>query len=339
MVKIFDVARHADVSPSTVSYVLSGKRSISEPTRRRVLDSIATLGYHPQAGARALAGRHSNVVALVIPLHAGLYVPVLMRIATAVVTAARGYGHDVLLLTQDEGASGLRRVAGTSLVDAIIVMDVETHDERLPTLRTLRLPTVLIGFPAEHADLTCIDLDFEAAGRASAEHLAATGCRDIALIGASPEVYRRGTGFAQRTQAGFGRAVRARGLRPVVWPCDPAPGAVRATVASLLERRPGLDGIVVHNESALGQLLDAFRAAGRRIGEDLSVLAICPDDLAEQASPPLTSIAIPADEMGGQAAALLMAKLDGQPVPGATLLAPQLTVRASTRAVGRLSPG
>ena len=100
MVKISDVARHADVSPSTVSYVLSGKRSISEPTRRRVLDSIAMLGYHPQAGARALAGG-SNVIALVIPLHAGLYVPVLMRIATAVVTTARGYGHDVLLLTQD----------------------------------------------------------------------------------------------------------------------------------------------------------------------------------------------------------------------------------------------
>ena len=339
MVKISDVARHADVSPSTVSYVLSGKRSISEPTRRRVLDSIATLGYHPQTGARALAGRGSNVIALVIPLHAGLYVPVLMRIATAVVTTARGYGHDVLLLTQDEGASGLRRVAGTSFVDAIIVMDVETHDERLPALRTLGLPTVLIGFPAEHADLTCIDLDFETAGRASAEHLAATGCRDIALIGAPPEVYRRGTGFAQRTRDGFGRAARAWGLRPVVWPCDPAPGAVRATVTSLLEQRPGLDGVVVHNESALGPLLDAFRAAGRRIGGDLSVLAMCPDDLAEQATPPLTSIAIPADEMGRQAAALLMAKLDDEPVPGATLLAPQLTVRASTGAAGRLGRG
>ncbi len=339
MVKISDVARHADVSPSTVSYVLSGKRSISEPTRRRVLDSIATLGYHPQAGTRALPGRCSNVIALVLPLHPGLYVPVLMRIATAIVTAARGYGHDVLLLTQDEGAGGLYRAAGSSLVDAIIVMDVETHDERLPALAALRLPSVLIGFPAERTGLTCVDLDFEAAGRASAEHLAATGCRDIALIGPPTEIYRRGTGFAQRTQAGFGRAARERGLRPVVWPCDPAPGAVRATVTGLLEQRPALDGVVVHNASALALLLDAFRAAGRRIGEDLAVLAMCPDDLAEQATPPLTSIAIPTDELGRQAAALLMAKLDDQPVPGATLLAPQLTIRASTRAAGRPSGG
>jgi DNA-binding LacI/PurR family transcriptional regulator len=335
LVKISDVARHADVSPSTVSYVLSGKRTISEPTRRRVLDSIAALGYHPHAGARALASSRSDVIALVIPLRSGIYVPVLMRIATAVVTAARRHGHDVLLLTQDEGVTGLQRVAGASLVDAIIVMDVETRDERLPVLATLGLPAVLIGFPAEPAGLTCIDLDFEAAGRASAEHLAAAGCRDIALIGAPPEVYRRGTGFAQRTQAGFERAARARGLRPATWPCDPAPGAVRATVAALLGQRPGLDGIVVHNESALRPLLDAFRAEGRQIGEDLSVLAMCPDDLAEQATPALTSIAIPADEVGRQAVGLLMAKLDGHPVPGATLLAPRLTVRASTRAAVR----
>ena len=258
-----------------------------------------------------------------------------MQIATAVVTAARRYGHDVLLLTQEEGVSGLQRVAGASLVDAIIVMDVETRDIRLPLLRTLRLPAVLIGFPAEPAGLTCIDLDFEAAGRICAEHLAAAGCRDVALIGAAPEVYRRGTGFAERTQAGFERAARAQGLRPATWPCDPAPGAVRATVASLLRQRPELDGIVVHNESALGPLLDAFRAAGRRVGEDLAVLAMCSDDLAERATPSLTSIAIPADEVGRQAVGLLMAKLDGEPVPGATLLPPRLTVRASTRAAGR----
>ena len=118
-------------------------------------------------------------------------------------------------------------------------------------------------------------------------------------------------------------------------------------MAALLGQRPGLDGVVVHNESALAPLLDAFRAAGRRIGEDLSVLAMCPDDLAEQASPPLTSIAIPAGELGRQAVGLLMAKLGGQPVPGVTLLTPTLTVRASTRTVrastrpaaSRLSPG
>ena len=83
MVKISDVAQHADVSPSTVSYVLSGKRSISARTRQRVLDSIATLGYRPHAGGRALPANKSNVIALAVPLRPGTYVPVMMQIAQA----------------------------------------------------------------------------------------------------------------------------------------------------------------------------------------------------------------------------------------------------------------
>jgi DNA-binding LacI/PurR family transcriptional regulator len=331
LVKISDVARHADVSASTVSYVLSGKRSISEPTKHRVMESIRVLGYRPHAGARALASNRSNVIALVVPIRSGIYVPVIMQFALSVVTSARGFDHDVLLLTQDEGVAGLERVAGTALVDAIIVMDVELHDVRLPVLRSLGRPAVLIGFPADPAGLTCVDLDFEAAGALAAQHLADAGRRDLALIGAPPEVYERGTGFAQRTRAGFERAAAQRGLSWVSWSCDPAPEAVRATVSELLAQRPGLDGIVVHNEPVIPALLGAFRASGRQIPGDLSVIALCPDELAEQATPPLTSIAIPADEVGRHAVALLMAKLRDQDVPDATLLPPRLTVRASTQ--------
>ena len=111
-VTIVDVARHAGVAVSTVSYVLSGKRAISEVTRTRVLASIRELGYHPNAGARALASRRANIIALVLPLRAGMQVPVVMQFAIAVVTTARRFDHDVLLVTSDEGPAGLRRIAG-----------------------------------------------------------------------------------------------------------------------------------------------------------------------------------------------------------------------------------
>ena len=69
MATINDVARAAGVSPSTVSYVLSGRRPISAQTRERVQAAIAELGFHPHAGARALASRRTNVLALVVPLY------------------------------------------------------------------------------------------------------------------------------------------------------------------------------------------------------------------------------------------------------------------------------
>ncbi|GAA4632240.1 LacI family DNA-binding transcriptional regulator [Actinoallomurus vinaceus] len=328
MVKISDVARHAGVSPSTVSYVLSGKRSISDQTRRRVMDSIRALGYRPHAGARALASNRSNVIALVVPLRSGIHVPIVMQMVIAAVTTARTYDHDVLLLTQDEGVGGLERVAGSALVDAILVMDVEMHDVRLPVLRSLDRPSVLIGFPADPSGLTCIDWDFEAAGAACAEHLADLGHREIALIGAPPAVYERGTGFAERTKAGFQRAAAERGVHAVVRPCDPE--HARETAADLLRDHPGLTGIAVHNEPAVEPLLTAFRASGRRIPDDLSVIAIGPDDLAARLE--LTSISIPAEELGRQAVALLMDKLNGDQAPGATLLPSRLVARSSTPA-------
>lgn len=330
LAKIADVARHAGVSPSTVSYVLSGKRPISDQTQRRVRASISALGYHPHAGARALARNRSNVIALVIPLRTGTAVPVLMQFATSVVTTARAYDHDVLLLTQDEGTHGLERVAGTALVDAIIVMDVELHDPRVPVLRSLDRPSVLIGFPAETSGLTCIDLDFTAAGALCAGHLADQGHRSIALIGSPPAVYQRETGFARRVKTGFEEAARGRGVAAVTRACDPVPEAIRATVDGLLRSDPRPTGVVIHNEPAVGPLLDAFRAAGRQVPGDLAVIAICPDEVAERSSPPLTSVAVPAEEMAQQAVRLLMAKLSGENVPGATLLAPRITVRAST---------
>ncbi|GHJ36473.1 LacI family DNA-binding transcriptional regulator [Streptomyces sp. TS71-3] len=330
MVKITDVARHAGVSPSTVSYALSGKRSISAETRRRVEASIRELGYRPHAGARALASSRSNVLALVVPLRSGMHVPVVMQFAVSVVTTARRHDHDVLLLTQEEGEEGLRRVADTALVDALIVMDVQMHDARLPLLRALDRPSVLIGFPAEPAGLTCIDLDFRAAGEACVEQLALLGHRCVALIGSPPEVYLRQTGFAQRVAEGFTAAADRHGLRSSVHPCEASPGAARAVAERLLREQPALTGVVVHNEPLLEPLLDAFEQLGLRVPGDLSITAICPEEVALSARVPVTSVAIPTGEVGARAVELLMRKLGGSPVPEETLLAPRLVVRGST---------
>ncbi|MFC8364772.1 LacI family DNA-binding transcriptional regulator [Streptomyces griseorubiginosus] len=328
MVKITDVARRAGVSPSTVSYALSGKRPISEETRLRVEEAIRELGYRPHAGARALAGRRSNVLALVVPLRTGIHVPTVMGFAVSVVTAARRHDHDVLLLTQEEGEDGLARVADTALVDALIVMDVQLDDPRLPLLRTLDLPSVLIGFPASSQGLTCVDLDFRAAGEACVEHLARLGHRSVALVGSPPEVYVRGTAYAGRVVQGFTAAADRAGMSSTILPCEPA--AAHDAAEQLLREQPALTGVVVHNEPVLEPLVDAFADLGLHIPSDLSVTAICPDEVAESPRVPITSVALPSAELGERAVDLLMKKLSGTAVPESTLLAPRMTERGST---------
>jgi DNA-binding LacI/PurR family transcriptional regulator len=125
-------------------------------------------------------------------------------------------------------------------------------------------------------------------------------------------------------------AVTDRGFDASWHPCEENAEAARALVRRLLAEDPELSGVVLHNEAVVEPVLRAFQDAGRRIPEDLSVVAICPDELAERSSVPLTAVALPATEIGEQAVTLLMAKLEDREVPDATLLPPHLTIRAST---------
>ncbi|BBA95658.1 putative LacI family transcriptional regulator [Actinacidiphila reveromycinica] len=330
MVKITDVAAHAGVSPSTVSYALSGKRPISQETRLRIERSIRELGYRPHAGARSLASSRARVLALVLPLRRGMHVPVVMQFATSVVTAARDHDHDVLLLTGSEGEEGLIRVSHSAMADTFVIMDVEVDDRRLPLLRTLDQPSVLIGYPADPTGLTCVDLDFRQAAQACVDHLAALGHRRVALVGSHPEVYVRGTGFARRVAAGFTAAADRHGLASSVHPCADTPVAARALAERLVREQPGLTAVVVHNEPIVQPLVEALTALGLRVPQDVSVAAICPDEIAEPAATPITSVSLPTALVGARAVELLMSKLQGAAVPETTMLPVHLTVRATT---------
>lgn len=154
----------------TLAEVLSGKRAISTPTKKRVEEAIARLDYHPNAGARVLAGRRSHILALVVPLRTDIYAPVMMEIAISVTTAARRFGYDVLLLTHDEGSAGVRSVAASGLADGVILMDVQLDDRRIAVLCETGIPAALIGLPSDPVGLACVDHDFAHAGALCDEH-------------------------------------------------------------------------------------------------------------------------------------------------------------------------
>ena len=329
MATIDDVARTAGVSTSTVSYVLSGKRPISAPTRARVERAIEKLGYRPHAGARALASARTNVIALMAPLRVGVSVPVIMQFVAGVVTRARDFDHDVLLLTQDD-VSGLDRVTGGSMVDALVMMDIEADDPRVPLVAAAKQPTVLIGLPQDPEGLSCVDLDFEAAGRLAVRHLAQAGHADVALIGSPPEVLRRHTSYAERMMRGLRDQARSSGVTVKVEACDSSPAGAATAVDALLSTAPDTTGIVVHNEGALPHVLARLAERGLVVGTDMSVVAVCPRDVALSQRIPMTSIDLPAEGIGKVAVDMVMARLEGEQPSETRLLAPVLTERDSS---------
>ncbi|GAB2807694.1 LacI family DNA-binding transcriptional regulator [Lentzea nigeriaca] len=331
MVTIADVAQHAGVAPSTVSYVLTGKRPISAGTKSRVRASISSLGYEPPVTARQFDGTRAGVIGLVLPLRAGTYLPAVTRFVTGAVTTARRYGMGLLLMTADDGLPALKRAANAAQVDGFLVMDPEMNadmdDDRL---RQLSAPSVLIGRPTTAKGLTCVDLDFEAAGAQCVDHLADLGHRSIGFLGAPSAVYRRTTGFAHRAMAGFSAAAMRRGVAATAVSVEEDHGAVLRATETLVRATPSTTALVVHNEAALRGITACLRAVGREVPRDIAVVAICADELAERMSPPLTSVRLPAEELGRHAVELLMAELDGRQPPPLVLLPPLLSRRAST---------
>ena len=331
MANIHDVARVAGVSISTVSYALSGKRSIAESTRRRIDDAVLKLDYRPNAGARMLKGTRTNILALSAPLHSGTYAPAHMTFVLSVATAARKYDYDVLLLTQDEATSGLRRVARSSLVDGIILLDVSTVDVRTDLVRELGLPAALVGIPADTTGLTCVDLDFEAAGALSVRRLAEQGHLAIGLLGQTPMVYERGSNFPARFRSGFLAEAERRGLRVGFVPSDEDAVSVARAFDDLVAAIPGMTALVLNsNESVQTALLELLRHRGIRVPQDLSIISACSSFDTSHFNPPLDVIPLPADLSCTRAIELTMAQLAGDVDPHVELIEPSYVDLGST---------
>jgi DNA-binding LacI/PurR family transcriptional regulator len=328
MATIGDVARAAGVSVSTVSYVLSGKRTISAATQERVQQAIAALGYRPHAGARALASSRSNVIALMVPFRPGINVQIIMQFVGGVVTTAREHDHDVLILTQDD-PSGMSRIAASSTADALIVMDIEADDARLPALRALSLPSILIGVPDDTSGLSCVDLDFAAAGRLAVRELARHGHQHLVLVGASQDRIDHRANYALRMRHGVLDQAATSGVEAHVVPAEPTFAGGAHALDEALAAHPGTTGLVVHNEAALGGLLARVRERGLRVPEDLSVVAVSPPDIAAAVPVPVSTIDVPGHRIGRIAVEMVMARLAGDDLAETRLVAPAYTDNGS----------
>ncbi|GLH96313.1 LacI family DNA-binding transcriptional regulator [Phytohabitans aurantiacus] len=329
-----DVARIAGVSQSTVSYVMTGKRPISERTRKRVLDAMEQLTYEPHSGARALAGRRTQVVGLVVPFGADGQIFGLLPFIETIASSARAHDHEVLLVTADEGSAGLRRLAGRALCDAIIMMDIEEHDDRVPVAAALPVPVVLIGVPADPAGLHCVDLDFETAARMAVDELADTAHDEIVVLGYPASAMERGLNFVGRVLRSARQRARARGVPlTVIEPVEHGQEATAEAVDQLLARRGGgrLGVVLPHNDS-IGPILRALRTRDVLPGRDISVIGISPDPQAEESDPAYTNVSEEPRDVSRRAMETLFWLLDPAPGverPGVDLVAPRL-IRRST---------
>lgn len=337
-VTIADVAKRAGVSRSTVSYVLSGVRSISPETTRRVEQAIEELQFRPHAGARSIRTGRNGVIAMALPMVYGPHNQVQMPYVWAALTAAQDMGLKLLMLTDDDGETAIRDTVVGSQVDGVMLMEVQRHDPRVALLSSLKCPAVLVGTPEETARLPYVDFDAALAGRLCAEHLLDLGHTRVGYLGQSAETFRRDVAYAVHARDGALSELRGRRARASWVSCDGQPAGVARAVDTLLAKTPGLTGLIVYNERALPLVVDRLSGLGLRVPQDVSVVAVCPDDEAERSPKHFTAVSLPVEELARTAVRLLAGLVRGEQVPSVTILAPVLKVRDTTAPKGEKTP-
>jgi DNA-binding LacI/PurR family transcriptional regulator len=328
-----DVAQAAGVAQSTVSYVLSGKRPISEKTRKKVEAAIEQLTYQPNAGARALAGRRTRVIGLVIPFIPELEMASLMEFVSVIASTARQFDHDILLVTEDEGAAGLRRVVGQQICDGLILMQVEDEDERLPVARTLNVPVLLIGIPRDPSGLVCIDADFEMAGEQCVRDLAAAGHNVISIIEWQPAVVNRHVNYVDRFMRGADGAAESLGVAVQHFPGGADVAIIADSVDKALAATDGVPAFIAPDRTIQDILRRALAARGLTPGKDVSIIGSASPTLAELQPVPLSTIDLRPREVSRRAVKIIcdLLEADNQgPHESLELVPTVITHRSST---------
>jgi LacI family transcriptional regulator len=342
-VTLKDIARSLGVSVNTVSRALTGKDSVGEDTRARIKAEAERLGYVPNPMARSLVLGSAMTIGLVITNPSN---PFYANLISAIEHRGRGAGYSLMLLLTEESPEGDEAAAQTLLrwgVDgALVVPAVQGDGEHWARLADSGIPLVILNRDLPDLDLDCVGVDYEQGAYTATRHLVESGARTLCLmeedLPISPVADRK-AGFHRalkdsRIPKKNGRmiAVPTRRRESLALPWEPADAYRLAQDIVRGDKLP--DAIMVGNDYFALGVYRALTEAGLRVGEDVLVGGFGDHPFAAYLNPPLTTVALPAADIGTTAVDLLLSRMKGQDDDDRAdkrRLAAELVIRHSSR--------
>jgi DNA-binding LacI/PurR family transcriptional regulator len=311
---IRDIARRAGVSAAVVSHVANDHPGhVSEATRRRVRAVIAALGYRPLGVAKSLRRRASRALGLVISdITSALFAPA----ARGVESVAAREGYQVLLVNAETVSAEREALSALAAhpVEGVVFMSTSARQDSRHLADAGTIPVAVINRYGVSPRLIRVLWDDRAGARLAVEHLIRLGHRRIGFI-AGPGSGPNARLSAVRRLEGYRAAHRAAGL-PVparlVVPGDysVAAGFEGALRVVRLVGRP--TAILAANDTMAMGALRGVTQAGLHCPQEVAVVGIGDPPFMAFAAPPLTTVALPVEEAGRQAADRLLAQIRGE---------------------------
>ncbi|HEY4268453.1 MAG TPA: LacI family DNA-binding transcriptional regulator [Galbitalea sp.] len=301
------VADAAGVSKTTVSHVISGKRPVSVATRRRVEKVMDELGFEPNFFAQALQRNRSNTVALIVQDITNPFYPALARGLQSTV----GAQNQVVMLF-DAGAGDA--ITHAFIKDVIkrrvdgVVVAVSNVEQDLSKLINAGIAVVAVGSGLSELPIDWVSADDDRIAFDAVAHLAAAGHTRIGMIGGPAA-----TEPAAGRLAGYYRAVDSFGLEN-----DPRCIALGdwttsggfAAMNRLLELEARPSAVFCGNDLMAIGAMNAIISAGLRVPEDIALIGVDDIDAAALVRPALSTVRVPAQEIGRAAGDLLLRRLE-----------------------------
>jgi LacI family transcriptional regulator len=300
-----DVAHHAGVSVSTVSYVLNNSGPVAAERRARVLDAVRVLDYAPNESARSLKRRSASTIGLVVPDLANQFFAL---IAEGVQRAASK--RDVLVVlcapeATEEPESHHSKLLRSQRLDGVIYLSgTGTSPGALVELGRLG-PVVLVDERVPGFDVPAVVADGRRGAREIAQHVLDHGHKRVAVIGGPTALWT-----SEQRLAGYREAFAAAGLDPDAIPVlvgdyrqESGEQLAAQALAGPAATRP--TALLCANDLMAIGALEYCKSAGIRVPEEVSIVGF--DDLPFSAllTPRLTTVRQPARDMGYRAATLL----------------------------------
>ncbi len=300
-----EVARAAQVSPATVSYVVNnGPRPVAPETRKRVLEAIQSLGYKPNAIARNLRMQRSTTIGLIVP---DINNPYFAEVAHGVEQMASENGLTVVLCHSDhklERELHYVDVLQTERAAGVIWIPATHASEPATRMTEYGLPYVVLDRKVEGAEAPVLVTDIYQGAYLAIKHLIDLGHRRIGCMARFVDHLHS----TERVRA-FRTALQEAGIEvdeSLIVGCDSQMRGGYAGAQKILQLSPRPTAIFAYNDVMAIGALRAASEVGLRVPQDLSVVGF--DDIAQAAftCPALTTISQPKLELGCQGVELLL---------------------------------
>ena len=307
---ISDVARHAGVSPMTVSRVINNETNVREKTRAAVNEAIAALGYAPNEAARSLAGATQVHIALLYSNPSAAY---LSEFLVGGLEKARSLNVQFVVekCNEDEDPEDvIRRLLGGGIDGVLLAPPLADSPEALEVLRQTDTPAVIVTSSNAQDNVSAVSIDDYEAARTMTRHIISLGHRRIGFIKGHPNQLA-----SERRLAGYLDALAAAGL----------PSSDELVAQGLFTYRSGLDAaeqllnlpdlptaIFASNDDMAAATVAVAHRRGMDVPGDLTVCGFDDTTLAVTIWPELTTIRQPIVELSSVAVGLLVQKVRAQ---------------------------